>query len=175
MAPVEGSGLGLGSRFHLGTMGWSYPHWVGNLYPAGTRSEGFLREYSRHFDTVEVDSSFYRIPSRGVVEVWRDETGEDFIFSAKFPKSITHEGVLGEAPEKVAVFLKNMRALGGKLGPLLLQFPPGFGPDEMGRLRDFLAGLPEGLRYAVEIRDRRWLGEGFYSLLTGPGCGFGTG
>jgi uncharacterized protein YecE (DUF72 family) len=71
-------------------MGWSYEHWVGNFFPAGTKHEMFLKEYSEHFDTVEVDNTFYGIPSPSTVRRWREETPEGFLFSAKFPRSITH-------------------------------------------------------------------------------------
>lgn len=146
-------------------MGWSYPHWIGNFYPTETKSEEFLREYSKRFDTVEVYNTFYRIPSTRVVEDWKNKTGESFIFSAKFPKSVTHVGLLGEASEKLAIFLKHISVLNEKLGPLLMQFPPSFGTDEISHLKDFLAGLPKDHKFALEIRDKRWLGEELYSLL----------
>lgn len=157
------------SKLHLGTMGWSYEHWIGSFYPSGTRPEEFLREYSKRFDTVEVDNTFYRIPSPSTVGKWRDETPTGFIFSAKLPKSITHEGSLGETTERLNVFLRNISSLGPKLGPLLLQFPPSFGPGNAGVLRDFLSGLPKGFRFALEVRDKGWLEESFYSLLKDRG------
>jgi uncharacterized protein YecE (DUF72 family) len=150
-------------------MGWSYEHWVGNFFPAGTKHEMFLKEYSEHFDTVEVDNTFYGIPSPSTVRRWREETPEGFLFSAKFPRSITHETFSAGTAEKRDIFLRNISLLGSKLGPLLLQFQPSFGPENTGVLKDFLSDLPEGFRLALEIRDKEWLRDGFYSLLRDKG------
>ena len=152
-------------KIHIGTMGWSYDFWKGDFYPEGTKPEEFLSVYARHFDTVEVNNTFYRIPYMETVENWRDRTPEGFIFSAKFPRKITHIKKLQDCQEELDVFIDHMSLLGEKLGPLLLQFPPQFKPESIKILEDFLPILPEGYRYAVEVRNKKWLEERFYSLL----------
>lgn len=153
-------------KIHIGTMGWSYDFWIGNFYPAG--SEDLLTEYAKNFDTVEIDNTFYRIPSGDTVGNWKEEVPEDFIFTAKFPRKITHLKMLQDCDEELEVFLEHMSLLGDKLGPLLMQFPPSFAPEKFEVLKDFLAGLPEG-RFAVEVRNKKWLDEKFYDLLRDNG------
>jgi uncharacterized protein YecE (DUF72 family) len=152
-------------RFHIGTMGWSYDFWVGNFYPSGTEPQDFLVEYSKHFSTVEIDSTFYCIPYERTVKKWRDQTPPGFLFSAKFPQRITREKVLRASTDDLEFFIKNISQLGDKLGPLLLQFPYSFKSEEFDVLKDFLSILPKGRRYVVEIRHKSWLKEGFYRML----------
>ncbi len=98
-------------RIHIGTMGWSYPFWVENFYPKGAKSSEYLTEYSKHFDTVEIDSTFYRIPSKISFEKWRDQTPVGFLFSAKFPQIITHNKMLKRLRERVRILhRKNLYA-----------------------------------------------------------------
>ncbi|MCL7413083.1 MAG: DUF72 domain-containing protein [ANME-2 cluster archaeon] len=149
-------------KLHMGTMGWSYDFWKGNLYPEG--SEHLLTEYAKNFDTVEINTTFYRIPSRNTVRKWTEETPDGFIFSAKLPRKITHVKRLQDCQEEFEVFLEHMSLLGNKRGPMLIQLPPGFVPEMSGTLNDFLADLPEG-RFAVEVRNKKWLDEKFYGLL----------
>jgi uncharacterized protein YecE (DUF72 family) len=155
------------NKIHIGTMGWSYDFWRGKFYPEG--SENLLTEYAKNFTTVEIDNTFYRIPSKDTVSKWRDEVPDDFIFSAKFPRKITHIKMLDDCIEDMEVFVEHMSLLGNKLGPLLIQLPPGFKPEKSGILRDFLAGLPNGHRFAVEVKNKKWLDENFYDLLKDNG------
>lgn len=150
---------------HIGTMGWSYEFWVRNFYPDDISPSEFLVEYSKHFHTVEIDSTFYRIPSKMAVENWHSQTPEDFIFSAKFPRSITHGKGLRINGEKLYIFLRNILYLGNKLGPLLIQFPPQFKPREYQDLKEFLQSLPKRHLYAVEFRNRGWLEDKVYNML----------
>ena len=150
-------------KLHVGTMGWSYEFWRGQFYPED--SKNLLTEYAKNFGTVEIDNTFYRIPSRDVVRKWKEETPDDFIFSAKFPRKITHIKMLQDCQEEVAVFIEHMSLMGNKLGPMLIQMPPGFKPEQSGILKDFLAILPEKYRFAVEVRNKKWLDEKFYELL----------
>ena len=101
VASDEGEGIELTAKVHIGTMGWSYNFWTGNFYPKDLAPENFLSEYAKHFDTVEVDNTFYRIPSKDTVEKWRDQTPPNFLFSAKFPRRITHEKMLRDCEEIV--------------------------------------------------------------------------
>jgi uncharacterized protein YecE (DUF72 family) len=165
----------------LGTSSWSEKSWVGPFYPEGTKPGDFLAYYATHFATVEVDATYYRMPSRSAVLGWDRKTPDRFSMAAKFPKSIVHAGkgpepnaarLLGKSAQNEAVdFCGLMRELGPKCGPLLLQFPyfnaHAFdAPDEFfDRLDPFLASLPSGHRYAVEIRNRGWLGRPLCDLL----------
>jgi len=149
----------------IGTMGWSYDHWVGNFYPEGTDPGDYLSEYAKRFSSVEIDSTFYRIPYEETVEKWRRQTPNDFKFAAKFPRAITHGRKLGDDPGKLGAFIERVSSLGSKLGPLLLQFPPNFDVEKRDALRTFLENLPEGHLYAVEFRHRSWLNEKVYEML----------
>ena len=153
------------ARLHVGTMGWSYNFWSGNFYPRGLRSDEFLTEYSKHFDSVEVDNTFYRIPNSGTIVKWRSQTPEGFLFSAKFPRTITHLKMLENCGEAANFFIERISDLQSNLGPLLLQFPPNFGSERLHLLRDFAGSLPKKYRFAVEVRNASLLGDRLYSLL----------
>ena len=154
-------------KVHIGTMGWSYDFWIGNFYPEG--SDNLLTEYAKNFDTVEIDNTFYRIPSRDTVLKWKEETTDDFVFSVKFPRKITHIKKLQDCEEELKVFIEHISLFEDKLGPLLLQLPPDFKPENFEILKDFLTILPEGYRFAVEVRNKKWLDEKFYGLLRDHG------
>jgi uncharacterized protein YecE (DUF72 family) len=153
------------NKLHIGTMGWSYPFWAENFYPKGISSGNYLVEYARHFDTVEIDSTFYRIPSKATFQKWKEQTPEAFLFSAKFPQTITHKKMLIDCEREVELFVERTATLQNKLGPLLLQFPPTFGPKKIPLLEEFLEKLPKERRYAVEARSREMLTDTLYSVL----------
>ncbi len=150
---------------YLGTSGWSYADWEGTLYPAGIPAASRLAEYARHYATVEIDSTFYGTPRRSTIQKWREVVPQGFLFAAKFPQEITHENNLVDCRDLTENFLHTMDLLGDRLGPLLLQLPPSFAVEGMGVLEDFLADLPEGFRYAVEVRHRSWLGSDLMAML----------
>lgn len=150
---------------YLGTSGWSYADWEGTVYPEGTAAGARLAEYVRHYATVEIDSTFYGTPRRSTVERWREVAPEGFLFAAKFPREITHERSLVDCEEPTWDFIRTMAALGDRLGPLLLQLPPSFAVEGMDVLERFLSKLPQGPRYAVEVRHRSWLGSDLPAML----------
>jgi uncharacterized protein YecE (DUF72 family) len=150
---------------YLGTSGWSYADWEGSLYPEALPSASRLAEYVKHFATVEIDSTFYGTPRRSAVEKWREIVPEGFLFAAKFPQEVTHEKNLVDTRSEAETFVHTMQALEDRLGPLLLQLPPSFTVEGMGVLEDFLSTLPQGPRYAVEVRHRSWLGSDLPALL----------
>jgi uncharacterized protein YecE (DUF72 family) len=152
-------------RVHIGTMGWSYRFWTGRLYSEGLKPKEYLTEYAKHFNSVELDNTFYRTPSPSTVKAWKEQTPEGFKFSAKFPRIITHVKTLRNCEEEVDRFISSISQLQGRLGPLLLQFPSSFGPRQLPLLRDFLPSLPRSCRYTVEVRNKNLLGEKLYSLL----------
>ena len=141
----------------IGTQGWNYAAWVGPFYPPGTRAPDYLATYARAFDTVEVDSTFYAVPPPRTVRGWAARTPDGFVFALKMPQEVTHERRLRGADDVVAAFLDSARELGDKLGPVLLQMGPDFGPDELGALEAFLPRLPQDIRFAVEVRQQRWM------------------
>jgi uncharacterized protein YecE (DUF72 family) len=155
---------------YLGTSGWSYADWEGTLYPEGLPAGARLAEYAKHYATVEIDSTFYGTPRRSTVEKWREVVPEGFLFAAKFPQEITHEKNLVGCEEPAETFVGTMELLDDRLGPLLLQLPPSFTVEGMGVLEDFLDALPEGFRYAVEVRHRSWLGSDLPEMLREHGA-----
>ncbi|MCA9315964.1 MAG: DUF72 domain-containing protein [Planctomycetes bacterium] len=167
----------------LGTSSFSSKDWVGAFYPVGTPPGAFLELYAQQLDAVEVDSTYYGLPRPSVVDGWARKTPEGFLLTAKFPRSIVHggqgakpDGRLVLAPDATYEdrdqFLATMRRLGPRLGPLVLQFPyfnrqvfPSAGPF-LERLDTFLADLPrDGLRYAVEVRNKSWVTQKLLDIL----------
>lgn len=147
----------MAGRIFIGTQGWNYTAWVGPFYPEGTKPAEFLSMYARAFPTVEVDSTFYAVPAPKVVQGWAQRTPPEFIFSLKMPQEATHERRLRDADDVVARFLDVARELGPRLGPVLVQMGPDFAPDEFSALERFVRGLPNDLRFAVEVRQNRWM------------------
>jgi uncharacterized protein YecE (DUF72 family) len=157
-------------RLYLGTCGWSYADWEGTLYPPGTTPAGRLAEYVKHFATVEIDSTFYGTPRRKTVEQWRKVAPNGFLYAAKFPLEVTHERNLVNSRSEAENFVYTMQGLGDRLGPLLLQLPPNFTVEGIEVLNTFLRELPEGPRYAVEVRHRSWVGSDLPELLREHGA-----
>jgi uncharacterized protein YecE (DUF72 family) len=155
---------------YLGTSGWSYADWEGTLYPEALPSASRLAEYVKQYSTVEIDSTFYGTPRRSTVQKWREVAPDGFLFAAKFPQEITHEQNLVGSEAEVESFIHTMAELGDRLGPLLIQLPPSYDVEGMGVLEDFLGGLPEGFRYAVEVRHRSWLGSDLPEMLRERGA-----
>jgi len=156
------------NRIHIGTSGYSYNDWLGNFYPQFCSSKDFLRFYSSLFNTVEIDSTFYRIPTVQTVQQWKKVTPDNFIFTAKFPQSVTHEGAIKSRVDTARVFMDVMANLDDKLGPLLMQFPYSFNPVEhFDLLRELLQVVPADIKVAVEVRNKKWIRPEFYQLLSG--------
>ena len=155
----------------IGTSGWSYNEWAGVFYP--NTSTNKLSFYSKVFDTAEVDSTFYAYPSKGLVFGWARYTPDEFLFSVKLPRLITHDKKLDLAKGAEADlmrFLGLMKPLiaAGKLGPILIQLPPSYSyASDYEKLKTFLGRVPEDLKFAVEFRHPSWLREDVSSFLTG--------
>lgn len=150
----------------LGTQGWNYDAWVGPFFPSGTKPVDFLATYAQAFDTVEVDSTFYAIPSARTVKGWATRVPNGFEFALKLPQAITHEHRLRDCADLAAQFFDVARELGPKLGPVLIQLGPDFGPAELPALASFLPSLPKDIRFAVEFRQKGWIHEGVVALLS---------
>lgn len=158
------------AELRIGTSGWNYRHWKGVFYPGDVAQRRWLQYYSEHFNTAEVNYSFYRLPSESTYEKWRQETPSDFLFALKCSRLITHAkrlNVLGDLWEN---FLSRAVVLKRKLGPILCQFPETFEID-LQRLDDFLStsrGAIEqdaDIRLAVEFRHESWFTKKVYRLL----------
>ena len=156
------------ARIRLGTQGWGWPHWVGRFYPPGTRPDEYLAFYSKAFDTVEIDTTFYGIPKRSTVLSWARKVPDGFRFTAKMPQVITHTNGLERGYQDLTRFLEAISLLGDKLGPILVQLPPTFGYHKLDALRGFLGLLHDSakeFRFAVEFRNASLLQEDVFSLL----------
>jgi uncharacterized protein YecE (DUF72 family) len=153
----------------VGTSGWQYRHWRGVFYPKGLRQADELDFYTRHFQTVEVNSTFYRLPPRSVFEGWARRTPPDFVLTLKVSRYLTHIRRLRDPREPVQRFCTRASALGGKIGPVLIQLPPNL-PRETARLRATLEEFPAGTRLAVEPRHPSWFVDETRELLAEHGA-----
>lgn len=159
------------SELRLGTSGWSYNEWTGVFYPNSSTNK--LSYYSKLYQTVEIDSSFYAFPSKGLVLGWARYAPENFVFSVKLPRQLTHEKrlELGQGVEADLIrFLGLLKPLmvTGKLGPVLVQLPPSYTYDsDFAKLKAFLNMAPEDVAFAVEFRHPSWLREEVWSFLRG--------
>jgi uncharacterized protein YecE (DUF72 family) len=160
----------------IGTCGWSYKEWSGVFYPEDVPAGEFLPCYATRYPVVEVDSTFYRSPSRKMVEGWRDKTPDSFGFSLKVPQVITHEKALLDCRAELNAFLTAARVLEGKLRVCLLQFGyfnrSAFSSLDafLQRLDPFLAEWPRDVPVAVEVRNKTWLNQKLADCLRQHGA-----
>jgi uncharacterized protein YecE (DUF72 family) len=152
-------------RIRIGTSGWSYDYWAGCFYPEHLAAAGRLGFYASRFGTVEVDATFYRLPSEHAVVAWRDAVPEGFVFAVKGSRLITHFRRLGDIDEELEAFMRRMSMLGDKLGVVIWQLPPNLTAD-VELLARFLTRLPAGsVRHAVEFRHESWLADETFAVL----------
>ena len=165
---VESRGM---MELRLGTSAFVASGWQGSFYPVGMKSADYLTYYATKFDTVEVDSTFYRAPSVATVSGWERKTPPGFKLAAEVPQIITHEKVLQNCDDDLKQFLDTMDLMGEKLGPLLFQFGHfnstvfRSGKEFLARLAPFLSKLPKDHHFALEIRNKWWLDADFFDLL----------
>lgn len=155
------------SRPAIGTSGWNYAHWKGCFYPEDLPSSQWLEFYSRHFRTVELNVTFYRTPQETTVRKWVNATPEDFVFSVKMNRRITHRHRLSGAEEALETFLAMLSGFGQRLGVVLMQLPPSLRFDRE-RAESFFEALRRKsphIRYALEPRHQTWLQKDAYALL----------
>lgn len=148
----------------IGTSGWHYKHWAGTFYPAGLAPGKMLSYYCQHFDTVELNNSFYHLPHKNALHSWRESTPRNFRFAAKGSRFLTHMKKLKDPEAGLARFMDAIETLGEKLGPILFQLPPNWELD-LERLRCFLQALPPHQSYAFEFRNLTWEVQPVYDLL----------
>ncbi len=147
----------------IGCAVWAYGGWVGDLFPAGTRSADFLRLYSRQLTTVEGNTTFYATPSASTVARWVADTPAEFHFCCKMPRDVSHAGSLAANVAPAQAFVARMAGLGSRCGPFFLQLPPAYGPARLADLTRFLAAWPPEVALALEVRHPDWylpVGEG---------------
>jgi uncharacterized protein YecE (DUF72 family) len=161
----------MGAKYYIGTSGWVYPHWRDVFYPPKLPQSKWLEFYTRYFSTVELNNSFYRLPSEQVFSNWRATSPEGFRYAVKVSRFITHIKRLKDVAEPIETFLQRARHLNEKLGPLLYQLPPNMHRNDE-RLENFLPLLPKGLRHVIEFRHHSWLDEEVFDILRRHNIGF---
>jgi uncharacterized protein YecE (DUF72 family) len=152
--------------YYVGTSGFSYTHWRGAFYPEKLPQARWLEHYARQFPTVEINNSFYRLPSEKTFQSWSERTPAGFLFAVKASRFITHLRRLHDVQAPLETFLSHARNLNEKLGPVLYQLPPSMGRDE-GLLEAFLAILPRDLQHVIEFRRQDWYEERVYAAMRG--------
>lgn len=153
----------------VGTSGWAYDHWKGPFYPARIGADAMLAQYARHFDAVELNSTFYRLPAPETMERWASTVPAGFAFAVKASRYITHIKKLKDPEDTLAPFLERIRRLGDRLGPVLFQLPPRLRYNGE-RLRALLDAVPPELDCAFEFRDERWFNDDALALLRDRGA-----
>ena len=151
-------------HYYIGTSGWHYDHWRYRFYPQELTKAKWLEFYASNFTTVELNNSFYRLPSEAAFASWRDSSPANFTFAVKVSRFITHIKRLRDTEEAVERFITRAKILEGKLGPLLYQLPPNMHRND-DRLESFLSTLPQGMKHVFEFRHQSWLEEGVFEIL----------
>ncbi len=148
----------------IGTSGWVYKHWRDVFYPSDLPARGWFPFYARAFDTVEINNSFYRLPSPETFDAWRKQAPPGFVYAVKASRYITHMKKLKDPEEPLRQFLERANRLENTLGPILYQLPPRWRVN-LERFERFLALLPPGYRHVIEFRDATWLIEPVFQLM----------
>jgi uncharacterized protein YecE (DUF72 family) len=152
------------AALRIGTSGWHYPHWRGVFYPEKLAASRWLDYYAQHFDTVELNSTFYRLPTENGLDTWRESSPRGFCFAAKGSRFLTHMKKLKEPAPGIAKFFERVDRLAGKLGPVVFQLPPWWEVN-LERLAGFLEALPPRHKYAFELRNPTWHTDAVYRIL----------
>lgn len=152
------------TEIRIGTSGYHYKHWVGRYYPAGTKPNAMLAHYVRDFDTVELNNTFYRLPTETAFDSWREAVPRGFTFAVKGSRFITHRIKLKDAMRGLSNFMPRAARLGETLGPFLWQLPPRWKVNAE-RLQEFLSLLPPEHRSTFELRDQSWMTDEVLEIL----------
>lgn len=144
-------------HFYLGCAIWAYKGWLGDFYPQGSSASRLLPLYAERLTTVEVNATFYSTPSPETVHRWAEQTSDTFRFCPKFPRTVSHAGLLQPHKDEAVEFIQLMQGLGPRLGPLFVQLPPSYGPQQLSDLETFLTEInPSDVPLAVEVRHPQW-------------------
>jgi uncharacterized protein YecE (DUF72 family) len=152
------------SEFRVGTSGYQYDHWRGRFYPPDLPKKDWFLHYAKHFDTVEINNTFYGLPAAETFGSWRRQAPEGFCYTLKFSRYGSHVKRLKEPRATIKVFLQRARRLRRCLGPILVQLPPNWNVNT-DRLESFLKAAPRSVRWACEFRDPSWLCEEVFTIL----------
>lgn len=155
----------------IGTSGWYYNHWRELFYPAKLPKSQWFEHYAKHFDTVEINNTFYQLPKEVSVERWHAQGPADFVYTVKANRYITHIKRLKDATQPLATFFERVGLLKEKLGPILYQLPPNLHKD-LNLLESFIKLLPKNSIAVFEFRHKSWFSEEVFSLLNESGCSF---
>lgn len=158
-------------KLYIGTSGWQYRHWKGTFYPDNLPGKGQFAYYATRFNTVEINNSFYKLPTEENFSDWKQRAPEGFIYSVKAPRFFTQAKKLLVSRDDLIRFITRCEILGNKLGVILFQLPPRWKVNPQ-RLEDFIKNLPRGLRYVFEFREPGWYDDRVYQVLRHYGCGF---
>lgn len=159
------------SKIYIGTSGWHYKHWKGTFYPENIKEQDQFEVYSKSFKTVEINNSFYHLPTIKTFNAWRKNAPEDFIFSVKASRYITHMKKLNPDLSAINKFLRHAGKLQDKLGPILFQLPPRW-KINVERLQSFISILPQEHFYTFEFRNETWHNDEVYEVLKKYNCAF---
>ncbi len=151
-------------KYYIGTSGWSYKHWKDKFYPEDIKQKDWLNYYTKKFDTVELNGSFYHLPKKETFRNWKEVTPDNFIFSVKASRFITHNKKLKDPKEPVRNFYESANRLGKKIGITLFQLPPNLNYNH-DKLKHFVKILPKTKRYTIEFRNQTWWNDDAFSIL----------
>jgi uncharacterized protein YecE (DUF72 family) len=159
------------SKIHIGTSGWNYKHWRGAFYPDDIKADNWLEYYADRLNEVEINNSFYQLPTKKTFSQWRKIVPDGFSFSVKASRYITHMKKLKDPRDSVERLFEKIIYLEDKLGPILFQLPPRWksNPD---RLNKFLHSLPSQYKYTLQFRDQSWWNDDIYNILRKHNCAF---
>lgn len=157
------------ARAYIGTSGYQYNHWRGVFYPKKLNTKQWFEYYARHFDTVEINHTFYHLPEASAFDQWKRNAPADFTYALKFSRYGSHMKCLKDPEQTIGAFLDRAERLGPRLGPILVQLKPRWKADA-GRLRAFLEAAPKKRRWTVEFRDSSWLCNDIFDILREHGA-----
>ncbi|MCX7771164.1 MAG: DUF72 domain-containing protein [Proteobacteria bacterium] len=155
----------MSNKFHIGTSGWQYWHWKGIFYPENLSSSKFFDFYTKFFDTTEINATFYRDVRDSTFVKWFIGSPEKFIYSVKLNRTITHYKRLKVDNTTIENYLKKISLLKEKLGVILIQLPPSLKYDR-GVVEDFISVLDKNFRYTIEVRNRSFISDNFFEILS---------
>ncbi|MFW6152589.1 MAG: DUF72 domain-containing protein [Verrucomicrobiota bacterium] len=151
-------------KLRVGTSGYQYNHWKGVFYPVDMPKKKWFKHYCKHFDTVEINNTFYNLPEKDTFSKWRTDAPSDFLYVLKFSRYGSHLKCLKDPESAIGMFMERSAALQEKLGPILVQLKPNWGLN-IARLRTFLEAVPKDQRWAIEFRNPDWLCEEVFDVL----------
>ncbi|MBN2031377.1 DUF72 domain-containing protein [bacterium] len=149
---------------HIGTSGWVYNHWRTIFYPKELKQHDWFAFYAQHFDTVEINYSFYRLPSQSVFDAWREQAPSGFLYAVKFSRFLTHVKKLKDPEQPIQTFFERADHLAKTIGPILYQLPPSW-EINLPRFQSFCEALPKNYHHVIEFRNPSWLTEEVFQLM----------